>query len=96
MNIKLLIFCFLYLGRTKYLIIKKEIRKPIIRINPKKKFPDTAFEPMKKIELDAFRKIPTIAIKTVKSPTKRKFPDKPSLYKTKIKHEKTSIVPGSG
>tara|TARA_B100001109_G_C18771659_1_gene431017 strand:+ start:739 stop:978 length:240 start_codon:yes stop_codon:yes gene_type:complete len=79
MNIKLLIFCFLNLGRTKYLIIKKEKRNPIQRIKPKNKFPETAFEPMKKTELDALRKIPTIAIRMVKSPIKRKFPDNPSL-----------------
>ena len=39
-NIRLLIFCFLYLGSTKYLIIRKENTNPIINKKPKNKLPD--------------------------------------------------------
>ena len=40
--------------------------KQMQRIKPKNKFPETAFDQIKKTELDDLRKIPTIAIKMVK------------------------------
>ena len=95
-NIRLLIFCFLYLGSTKYLIIRKENTNPIINKKPKNRLPDNGNWTIWKIELEAYKKIPTIAIKIVKRAINKKFPERPSLYKTKIKQLKTSIVPGSG
>ena len=89
-------FCFLNLGKTKYLIMIKENKNPKRRRNPKNKFPEIKVLPIQKLEFEDFRKIPIVPINKANNPINKKFPERPSRYKTKTNPTKTNIVPASG